>query len=88
MAAFGVMSACFANLAGRFVYRRESGTLKRLRSTPVPLGVLVGGFIASSLLVALLVTSINITVGVVFYGVHLPYHWVAFAIVLAVGAFV
>lgn len=86
MAAFGLMSACFANLAGRFVHRRESGNLKRLRATPAPLTALISGFIANALLVALLITAINITIGVAFYRVHLPYHWPAFCIVLVVGA--
>jgi ABC-2 type transport system permease protein len=85
MAAFGVMSACFANLAGRFVYRRESGHFKRLRATPVPLKVLIGGFIANAVLVGVLVTVVNISIGVAFYGVTLPHRWLAFGLVLLVG---
>jgi ABC-2 type transport system permease protein len=86
MAAFGVMSACFANLAGRFVYRRESGHLKRLRATPVPVRVLIGAFIANAVLVGILVTVVNISIGVAFYGVTLPHRWLAFGLVLLVGA--
>jgi ABC-2 type transport system permease protein len=86
MAAFGAMSACFANLAGRFVYRRESGALKRIRATPIPLKVLIGGFIANAVLVGVLVTFINTTIGVAFYGVTLPHRWLAFALVILIGS--
>jgi ABC-2 type transport system permease protein len=86
MAAFGLMSACFANLAGRFVYRRESGLLKRLRATPLPLSALIGGFIANAVLMGLLVTAVNISVGVAAYGVEVPQRWLALALVLLVGS--
>lgn len=86
MAAFGVMSACFANLAGRFVYRRECGQLKRLRATPLPLRALIGGFIANAMVVGVLVTFINTTIGIAFYGVTLPHRWLAFGLVLLVGS--
>jgi len=86
MAAFGLMSACYANVAGRFVYRRETGTLKRLRGTPVPLRVLVGGFLANAVAVGAAVSVINVGVGTAFYGVVLPHRWAAFFVVLVTGA--
>ena len=78
-------SGRFANLAGRFVYRRESGHLKRLRATPLPVSALLGGFIVNAILVGVLVTFVNISIGVGFYGVSLPHRWLAFGLTLLVG---
>lgn len=86
MAAFGLMSSCYANVAGRFVYRRETGTLKRLRGSPVPLVALIGGFLASAVVVGTIVSVINVGVGTAFYGVVLPHRWAAFLLVLVIGA--
>jgi ABC-2 type transport system permease protein len=86
IAAFGLMSSCYANVAGRFVYRRETGTLKRLRGAPVPLVALVGGFLANAVVVGAAVSVINVGVGAAFYGVVLPNRWAAFFIVLLIGA--
>ena len=34
--AFGVISACYSNLAIGLCFRRDSGVLKRIRGTPLP----------------------------------------------------
>ena len=86
MAAFGLMTSCFASLAGRFVYRREAGLLKRVRATPLPVGVLIGSFVANAVLMGVLVTALNISVGVALYGVALPDRWPAFVLVVLVGS--
>ena len=36
MAAFGLISACYTNIAISVVFAREGGILKRLRGTPLP----------------------------------------------------
>ena len=38
MAAFGVISACFTNIAIQTTFNRDAGILKRLRGTPLPAG--------------------------------------------------
>jgi ABC-2 type transport system permease protein len=86
IAAFGLMSACYANLSARFVSRRETGALKRVRGTPLPLIALVAAFIINAVVVGVVVGAINIGIGVAFYHVTLPNHWTAYLLVGAVGA--
>src|SRR5438105_14011049 len=40
---FAVMAACYQNLATALVAARDRGLLKRLRGTPLPLGVYLAG---------------------------------------------
>lgn len=86
MAAFGLMTSCYANLAGRFVYRRETGTLERFRGSPVPLVALIGGFLAFSVAVGSAVCAVNVSIGAAFYGVSIPDHLLAYLLFLVVGA--
>lgn len=84
--AFGVISACFTNLAMTLSIRRDAGTLKRLRGTPLPTVSLFGGLVANSMVVSTLLTVIVTVVGILFYGVTFPGHWFALLLTLAVGA--
>jgi ABC-2 type transport system permease protein len=68
--AFGIFSACFVNLAISMPYRREDGQLKRVRSTPLPPGVFLGGLIINTLLLGALLATVVTVTGVAFYGVH------------------
>jgi len=68
--AFTIFSACFVNLAIATTFRREMGLLKRVRSTPLPPAVFIGGVILSALFVGALLSVLVTLVGVVFYGVH------------------
>jgi ABC-2 type transport system permease protein len=70
LAAFGVMTACFATLALRVTVAREDGVLKRLRGTPLPPWAHLVGRIGASVLIALLVAAATIAVGVAFYDVQ------------------
>ena len=36
MAAFGLISACYTNIAIQMIFARENGVLKRTRGTPLP----------------------------------------------------
>jgi ABC-type multidrug transport system permease subunit len=69
LAAFGVMTACFATLALRVTVAREDGVLKRLRGTPLPPWAHLVGRIGASVLIALLVAAATVAVGVAFYDV-------------------
>jgi len=70
--AFGVMSACFLNLAMTMTRQREAGILKRLRGTPLPEWAIVGGVIGSSVIVAALISTVTLLFAVLVYNVQLP----------------
>lgn len=87
--AYGVISACYTALAFTLTVRREEGILKRKRGTPLRLRDFVGGMIASSVIVAALLSIVTITVGIVVFGVTFP-DWPqrlpTLVAVLAIGA--
>jgi ABC-2 type transport system permease protein len=70
--AYGVMSACFLNLALTLTRQRESGILKRMRGTPLPSWALIGGIIGSAVIVAALLSAVCVVFANVVYGVQLP----------------
>jgi ABC-2 type transport system permease protein len=85
--AFGVISACYTNLAIALCFRRDAGVLKRIRGTPLPPWVFMAGNIGSSLVVSILLVALTTAVGVVFYRVTFPGRWTALLLSLLVGAF-
>ena len=85
--AFGVISACYSNLAIGLCFRRDSGVLKRIRGTPLPPWIFMAGNIGSSLIVSALLTVLTIAAGVGFYGVVFPGRYAALLLTLVVGAF-
>ena len=85
--AFGVISACYTNLAIGMCFRRDLGVLKRLRGTPLPPWVFLAGNIGSSLFVSVLLVALTIAVGALVYNVPVPAHWAALGVALAAGAF-
>ena len=85
--AFGVISACYTNLAIALCFRRDSGVLKRIRGTPLPPWVFMGGTIGSSLVVSVLLVALTTSVGILGYGVTFPGRWAALLLTLVVGAF-
>jgi len=70
MAAFGVISACFTNLAIRVTLARDLGVLKRIRGTPVPGWVYLVGQLGSSIVTTVTLVAVTVGVGIVVYGVH------------------
>jgi ABC-2 type transport system permease protein len=86
MAAFGLLSSCYANVAGRFVYRRESGVLKRFRASPLPTGALVGGLLLNAIVIGATVAVINLTAGHVLFNAILPQRWPAFLLLLVIAS--
>jgi len=69
---YGVMSACFLNVALNLVRQREFGILKRMRGTPLPAWALIGGVIGNAVIVATLLSAVCVTFAIVVYGVSLP----------------
>lgn len=86
LTAFGVIGACFTNIASSLSIRRDSGVLKRLRGTPLPPSVFMLGVVGSSIVVSLLLTLLTVVFGVLVYGVHVPVHIGPLILTLAVGA--
>jgi len=70
--AYAVMSACFLSVALTMVRQREAGILKRMRGTPVPSWVYLGGVIGSAMIVAALLAIVCVVVAVVIYGAWFP----------------
>jgi ABC-2 type transport system permease protein len=68
----GVISASFVNLVVTITALRESGVLKRRRSTPVPAWVLIASRALTAAIVAIALVVVIVLVGRIAYGVHLP----------------
>lgn len=71
MAVFAAVSASYTNIAVGTAYQRDEGILKRVRGTPVPAGVYLGGKIISAVFVAAVSVTIMMAIGVAFYGVQI-----------------
>ena len=84
--ALGLMMACYTNLAMAITERRETGSLKRLRGTPLPSWAMFGGLVLNSLVVTALLAVLTVAVGVAFFDVHLPYHQLPLLAALGLGA--
>ena len=72
LSAMAVIAASFVNLVISITTQRESGVLKRRRSTPVPAWVLIAGRTLTAIGVSLVTMSVLLAVGRFAYGVHLP----------------
>lgn len=90
MAVFAAVSASYTNIATTTAYQRDRGILKRVRGTPVPAGVYMGGKIVSAVLIAVLSVVVMMGIGVLFYGVEIYARTIVAAIVtflVGVGTF-
>ena len=84
---FGIIGACYSNLAMILADRRSTGYLKRKRATPLPAWALISGMIASSIVLSVLLTAITFGTGLAFYGVHLAATRIpAITVALVLGA--
>ncbi len=72
MAAFGVISATYTNIAISVTFQRDQGILKRLRGTPLPSWAYLTARVLHSMLVALVLVVITLVFGKVAYGTDLP----------------
>jgi len=72
LAALGVIAGSIVNLVISITAQRESGVLKRRRSTPVPAWVLIAGRALTAVVVALSVMTVLLLIGRFGYGVTLP----------------
>ena len=72
MTAAGVWGSCFTNLAISVPTERDSGALKRLAGTPMPVSAYFAGKIGLVLLLSLVETVLLLVMGLAFYDLHLP----------------
>lgn len=72
MACFGVITACYTNVAMSIVYARDAGILKRVRGTPMPGGAYLGARVAHAAMMGALLVAITVVFGIVAYDAHLP----------------
>jgi ABC-2 type transport system permease protein len=72
IAAFGIVAACYINLAISTVTARDLGILKRVRGTPLPPLLFLVGRILSSVLFAFASVVVMTAVAMVLFDVVLP----------------
>ena len=87
MMAAGIWGSCFTNLAMAVPTERDSGALKRLAGTPMPMTAYFVGKIALILLLSALETVLLLAMGLAFYGLSLPSpaKWLTLAWVMTLG---
>lgn len=85
--AFGVISACYTNLAFTLSIRRDNGLLKRVRSTPLLPAMYLTGLAGNVIVISVILTGLVSALGIIAYGVTFPGRYFGLIVVLAVGAF-
>jgi ABC-2 type transport system permease protein len=86
MIGYGVASTAFAGLAITMVVRRESGVLKRIRSTPLPPSTYLLAVLASTFVVFLIETALIVAIGRAFFHVGIPDRIGSLFVALVLGA--
>lgn len=79
----GIIASSFVNLVITITAQRESGVLKRRRSTPVPAWVLIASRALTAAVVSVVLVVVIVVIGRIAYGVRLPSATIP-AIVLAI----
>jgi ABC-2 type transport system permease protein len=87
IATLGIIATSFVNLVITITAQRESGVLKRRRSSPVPAWVLIASRTLTSVILASAMVAVIVAIGRIVYGVHLPSSTLpAFALGVTIGA--
>jgi ABC-2 type transport system permease protein len=86
MIGYGAAAIGFGALAMSLVYRREDGTLKRLRATPLPASTYIAALLASILISFAITTLILFALGALLFDVGRPHQAVAVAALVVLGA--
>ena len=88
MAAFGLITACYSNIAMTMTFQRESGILKRIHGTPLPGAAFLGARVVHALLVGVLLVLLTAGFGALLYDVTVPtgLSLLRFCVMLVVGA--
>ena len=83
---YAVANTALGGLAISLVIRRESGLLKRLRSTPLPASLYLACVLASNLIVVALQAAAILLLGIGLYGADLAADTASFLLSLLLGA--
>jgi len=83
---YAVANTALGGLAITLVLRRETGVLKRLRSTPLPGRLYLVTVLLSNLLIVVLQSLTVLALGVLLYDADLPERLAEFVLALAIGA--
>jgi ABC-2 type transport system permease protein len=86
MIGYGVAATCFAGLGITLVIRRESGVLKRIRSTPLPPMTYLLAVLGSTFIVFLIEAVLIVAIGRALFSVAVPDRLFSLLAVLALGA--
>jgi ABC-2 type transport system permease protein len=87
IAAFSVINACYTNIAMSLSFSRDSGALKRIHGSPLPVWSYMFARIMHAVVIAVLLVVICAAFGAIFYGATLPTTTLpAFALTLVIGA--
>src|SRR5579871_3216404 len=86
MIGYGLAATCFAGLGITLVIRRESGILKRIRSTPLSAPTYIVAVLTSTFFVILLQSIVIIAIGRLLFSVAVPVRWISLVAVLILGA--
>jgi ABC-2 type transport system permease protein len=84
---FGLMTACYTAMIVGLSSARDSGLLKRVRSTPLPMPIYLASWLVGAVLTGIAAVVLMFVVAVPAFGVHINTHTLPAAIVtLIVGA--
>jgi ABC-2 type transport system permease protein len=83
---FGLISACYTNLAATITHRRESGILKRVRGTPLSPTTYLAGIALNSAIVAVILSTLVIILGLLAYDVTFPGRYLGLVFTAVLGA--
>ncbi len=72
MATFGVISACYTNIAISVSFNRDLGILKRTQGTPLPGWSYLTGRVIHAIIVAMILVAITAAFGAAFYHATFP----------------
>jgi ABC-2 type transport system permease protein len=86
MIGYGAAAIGFGALAMSLVYRREDGTLKRLRATPLPASTYIAAVLTSILVSFAITTLILFGLGALLFDVGFPHRVVSVAALVVLGA--
>jgi ABC-2 type transport system permease protein len=88
MAAYGLISACYTNIAMSITFQRDSGVLKRTDGTPLPATSYFAGRVVHALLIGVLLVVITAAFGRAAYQADIPsgLTLLRFLVMLVVGA--
>ncbi len=72
MATFGIVTACYTNIAMSVTYQRDAGVLKRVAGTPLPGRIYLLGRVLHAMLIGIVLVALCTAFGSVVYGAGVP----------------